>query len=213
MRIHDVTLSLRADMPTWPGEQGPRIEPLKRMARGDSSNVSLVSFGNHTGTHVDPPLHFVEGGGSVDRLPLESLVGPCRVIAYDEEDHISQKWLEGAGIPRGAERLLFRTRNSLRWTDTSAPFDEGFIALDETAAHWCVRHGAKLVGVDYLSVEPFGSGRIGHPVHLALLRAGVVIVEGLDLGAVGPGDYELVCAPLKLLDGDGAPARVFLIER
>ncbi|MEK7859755.1 MAG: cyclase family protein [Chloroflexota bacterium] len=213
MRIHDISLVLRPDMPTWPGEQGPRIEPLKRMARGDSSNVSLVSLGDHTGTHVDPPIHFIEGGNTVDRLPLEALVGPCRVVAYEEDDHISQQWLERAGIPRGTERLLFKTRNSERWTEPAAPFDESFIALDETAAHWCVRAGVTLVGVDYISVEPFGAGRLGHPVHIALLRAGVVIVEGLDLHEVTPGDYEIVCAPLKLQGGDGAPARVFLIER
>ncbi|MEK6620697.1 MAG: cyclase family protein, partial [Chloroflexota bacterium] len=126
MRIHDVTLVLRPDMATWPGEQGPRIEPLRRIARGDSSNVSLVSLGDHTGTHVDPPIHFIEGGNTVDRLPLEALVGPCRVVAYEEDDHISQQWLERAGIPRGTERLLFKTRNSERWRDGSAPFDESF---------------------------------------------------------------------------------------
>lgn len=213
MRVHDVTLALRPDMPTWPGEQGPRIEPLKRMARGDSSNVSLVTFGDHTGTHVDPPLHFIDGGAPVDRLPVETLVGPCRVVGYDEDDHISEKWLGQAGIPHGTERILFRTRNSGLWADPAAPFDKDFIALDETAAHWLVRVGAKLVGVDYLSVEPYGSGKIGHPVHVALLRASVVIVEGLDLHQVAPGDYEIVCAPLKLEGGTGSPARVFLIKR
>ncbi|MGH2499105.1 MAG: cyclase family protein [Candidatus Limnocylindria bacterium] len=213
MKVHDVSLVMRPGMPTWPGEEGPSITPLRRIAKGDGANVSVVSFGNHTGTHVDPPIHFIEGANTVDRLPLDALVGPCRVVGYEEDPHISGAWLEGAGIPAGARRLLFRTRNSEGWRDPSAPFDERFIALDETAAHWCVEHGVTLVGVDYLSVEPFGSGRIGHPVHVALLRAGVVIVEGLDLSAIAPGDYELACGPIKLERGDGAPARVFLIER
>lgn len=213
MKVHDVTLTLRPDMPTWPNEQGPRVEPLKRMARGDSSNVSVVTFGDHTGTHVDPPVHFIEGAGGIDTLPLDALVGPCQVVGYEGDDHISQKWLEGAGIAPGIERLAFRTRNSERWADPASGFDKDFLALDETAAHWLVRRGIKLVGVDYLSVEPFGSGKLGHPVHVALLTAGVVIVEGLDLHEVKPGPYEIVCGPLKIRNGTGSPARVFLIER
>jgi len=213
MRVHDATLTLRSDMPTWPGEHGPRLEPLKRMARGDSSNVSLLTLGDHTGTHVDPPVHFVEGAPGVDALPLEALVGPCRVVGYEGADHISGQWLDGAGIPRGTERVLFKTTNSEQWRSPAPAFSQDFIALDETAAHWLVRAGVRLVGIDYLSIEPFGSGKIGHPAHVALLRAGVVIVEGVDLHEVGPGDYELVCAPLKIKDGTGSPARVLLIER
>jgi arylformamidase len=213
MRVHDVTLALRSDMPVWPGEAGPRVEPLKRIARGDSSNVSVVTIGDHTGTHVDPPAHFLDGGAGVDRLPLEALVGECQVAAYDEDEHVTGAWLEGAAFRPGIERILFKTRNSARWAESGAAFDEDFIALDETAAHWLVRHRIRLVGVDSLSVEPFGSGKIGHPVHLALLRAETVIVEGLDLSGVAPGIYEIVCAPLKLAGGTGAPARVLLIER
>jgi arylformamidase len=211
MRVHDVSLTLRPDMPTWPGEAGPRIEPLTRMAHGDSSNVSLLTLGDHTGTHIDPPAHMIEGAATVERLPLDALIGACQVVGYDEDAHISGAWLDSAGIH--SPRVLFKTRNSERWRDERAPFDEDFIALDETAAHWLVRRDVRLVGVDYLSVEPFGSGRIGHPVHVALLRAGVVIVEGLDLHDVAPRDYEIACAPLKIAEGTGAPARVFLIER
>ncbi len=213
MRIHDVTLTLRPDMPTWPGEKGPTVEPLKRIARGDSSNVSVVTFGDHTGTHVDPPVHFIEGGHAIDALDVDVLVGPCRVVAYEEDDHISGKWLASARIARGTERILFKTRNSELWRDPRHAFDKDFIALDETAAHWLLEAGVKLVGVDYLSIEPFGSGRIGHPVHVALLGAGVVIIEGLDLHEVDPGAYEIACSPLKIAGGTGSPARVFLIQR
>lgn len=213
MKVHDATLALRPDMPTWPGEQAPRVEPLKRIARGDSSNVSVLILGDHTGTHVDPPLHFIDGADAVDALPADALVGPCQVLGYEGDDHISQKWLEGAGVAPGVERVLFRTRNSARWIDPDAGFDKDFLALDETAAHWLVQRGIRLVGIDYLSIEPFGSGKLGHPVHVALLRAGVVIVEGLDLHDVKPGPYEVVCAPLPIHGGTGSPARVFLIER
>jgi len=139
-------------------------------------------------------------------------VGPCRVLAYAGEGHVTGRWLDATVPAPAPERLLLKTRNSDRWA-AGAPFDERFVALEESAASWCVERGVRLVGVDYLSVEPFGSGKRGHPVHLTLLGAGVVIVEGVDLHAVEPGDYELVCAPLKLESGDGAPARVFLVER
>ncbi len=212
MRVHDVSLVMRPAMPTWPGEDGPTMAPLRRIAKGDSANVSVVSFGNHSGTHVDPPVHFIEGANTVDKLPLDALVGPCRVVAYDGTAHIGAEWLERARIPADAKRLLFKTRNSELWAK-EAPFAKDFVAVAASGAAWLVRRGVRLVGVDYLSVEPFGSGAIGHPVHLALLRAEIVIVEGLDLSRVSGGDYELVCAPIKFEQGDGAPARVFLIER
>lgn len=214
MRIIDVTLTLRPDMPTWPGEQEPVITPHSRIAQGRSANVSIVSFANHTGTHVDPPIHFLEGAATVEELPLEAMLGPCRVLSYEGAAHMSAAWLDAQRIPREVMRLLFRTRNSELWgRDPAHAFVKEFVALDESAARWCVDHGVVLVGVDYLSVEPFGSSPKGHPVHKTLLRRNVVIVEGLDLHAVEPGDYELVCLPLKLQRGDGAPARVVLVQR
>ncbi len=212
MKIHDVSLVIRPGMATWKNEAGPKIEPLRRLSKGDGANVSLLSFGNHTGTHVDPPSHFIDGGNTSDKLPVDALVGPCRVVGYDGDTHISAEWLDGAAIPETTERLLFKTRNSDLWNG-GAPFHEGFIALDASGAKWCARRGMKLVGVDYLSVEPYGTGPRAHPVHLALLKKNVVIIEGLDMSDVAPGEYELVCGAIKVENGDGAPARVFLIER
>jgi arylformamidase len=200
-------------MVTWPGEPAPRIEPLKRISRGDGNNVSIITLGDHTGTHVDPPLHFIEGGNTVDKLPLDALVGPCRVLEFYGPGHVSADWLDAAKIPTGTERLLFKTPNSARWGDPTATFTREFTTINASAAKWCVDHGVKLVGIDYLSIEPQGPEKAGYPVHNTLLRTGVVIVETLDLRAVHAGEYELICAPLKIKDGDGAPARVFLIER
>jgi arylformamidase len=213
MKIHDVSLVLRPDMITWPGEPAPRIEPLRRIAKGDTANVSVVTLSDHAGTHVDPPVHFVEGGNTVDKLPTESLVGPCIVVAFDGPGHVSAEWLDRAKIPAGTERILFKTRNSPRWGDSKAQFTRDFTTINASAAKWCVDHGVKLVGIDYLSIEPQGPEKEGYPVHMTLLRANVVIIEGLDLSTVNPGQYELVCGPIKLLNGDGGPARVFLIER
>lgn len=213
MKIIDVTLTMRSDMPTWPGEPGPKIEPHSRIADGRPANVSILTFGDHTGTHVDPPLHMLQDGYGVDELPLDAMLGPARVLRYDGATHITAEWLETQHVPRTVTRLLVRTRNSELWRRPGHEFDQGFIALVESAAEWCVAHGIVLVGVDYLSIEPFGSSPQGHPVHKTLLRKGAVIIEGLDLHAVEPGDYELLCLPLKVRRGDGAPARVILIQR
>lgn len=207
-----MTLLLRPGMTTWGNEPGPTIEPLRRIAKGDSANVSLISFGDHTGTHVDPPLHFVEGGATVDQLPVEALLGPCSVVAYHGTEHVSADWLERA-VPKNTERLLIRTRNSQFWKDPDAKFTREFTAVNASAARWCVEHGIRLIGVDYLSIEPQGPEKEGYPTHNTLLRAGVVIIEGLDLRDILPGTYELICAPLRVAGGDGAPARVFLLER
>jgi arylformamidase len=213
MKIHDVSLVLRPNMITWPGEPAPRFDPLRRIARGDTANVTVITISDHAGTHVDPPIHFLEGGNTADKLPLDALVGPCAVVAFDGPGHVSGEWLDRAKLPARTERILFKTPNSARWSDQSAEFTRDFTTINASAARWCVEHGMKVVGIDYLSIEPQGPEKAGYPVHKTLLGAKVVIIEGLDLQGIVPGQYELVCAPIKLLGGDGAPARVFLIER
>jgi arylformamidase len=212
-KIHDVTLTLRPGMTTWGDEPGPTISPLRRIAKGDSANVSLLSLGDHTGTHVDPPIHFIEGGKTVDELPLDVLVGPCYVVDYGGTGNVSGDWLERARIPAGAARLLFKTSNSELWRDPLHHYTRDIVAVDASAARWCVARGVRLVGIDYLTIEPQGPEKVGYRTHKTLLDAGVVIIEGLDLRDVTPGAYELSCAPLKIERGDGAPARVFLIGR
>jgi len=187
-------------MTTWGGEPGPGITPLRRIARGDTANVSTITFGDHTGTHVDPPIHFIEGGATVDELALDALLGPCVVVEYDGTGNVSK-------------RILIKTRNSQLWDDQTQKFTRDFVAVNASAARWCVERGVRLVGVDYLSIEPQGPEKAGYPTHHTLLGAGVVIIEGLDLRAIAAGSYELICAPLKIAGGDGAPARVFLVER
>lgn len=205
MQIYDVTRTLHPDMPTWPGEPGPTLTPLKQMSQGHPADVSHLALGVHTGTHVDAPSHFIPGAAAVETLPLTALIGPARVVSIEHERAIGVGELERAGL-EGVERVLFRTRNSEEAGGTA--FNEGFVHLEPEAARWLVSRGARLVGVDYLSVESFGAAE---PLtHRTLLGAGVVIVEGLDLSGVPPGDYQLTCLPLKLQGSDGAPARVVL---
>jgi arylformamidase len=193
-------------MPTYAGEPGPRLEHLKQISRGDSANVTALSLGSHTGTHVDAPHHFLDGHSTVEAIPLEALVGTAQVIELAERRHITAADLEAASIPPGTTRLLLKTPNSRFWDDDE--FHTDFVGLTGEAAQWLVARGFVLVGIDYLSIERFRSP--DHDVHKTLLAANVVILEGLDLRAVPPGEYRMACAPLKVVGADGAPARVFL---
>ena len=207
LAIYDVSVPLRPGMPTYEGEPGPELRVLKSIARGASANVTSLCLGSHTGTHIDAPHHFLDGRATIEKLPLDSLVGPAQVVEYGGTEHIGALDLEGL-MPAGTERLLLKTPNGRFWEDDA--FHRDFIGLAGDAARWLVERGIRLVGIDYLSIEQFRSPT--HEVHHVLLDAGVVIVEGLDLRAVTPGPYFLVCAPLKVVAAEGAPARVFLLD-
>ena len=208
MKIYDITVPIRAGMPVYEGDPGVKIEAWSAFAKGDSSNVSMLNFGAHTGTHVDAPAHFIEGANTIDKLPLETLIGPARLIRVpDDMMEIDADFLAGCDLDR-VERLLFHTRNSAFWSEDG--FRKDFTHLLPEAAEVLVNRGIKLVGTDYLSIEKFHSGH--HRTHLTLLSKGIVIVEGLNFSGVAAGDYELICLPLRIADGagDGAPARVVL---
>jgi arylformamidase len=189
-----------------------RIEHVESISRGDPANVSRLHLSSHTGTHVDAPSHFLTQGLTVDRLPLELLVGPALVIDVEPVETLAISPLELASVnfPRDATRILLRTRNSLLWEGRVFEFERNYVHLSPKAAEWIVRRGIRLVGVDYLSVE--GLNTTEHRVHHILLEAGVVIVEGLDLSRVPPGPCQLFCLPLKVEGADGAPARVLVVR-
>lgn len=206
----DISLPISPDLLVWPGNPGIEITPQQRITEGDDANVSELRIGTHTGTHVDPPLHFVPGGVGIDRVPLDVLMGPCVVAdARGMRSELGAGELDGLDIPAGTERLLLRTDNSELWRRLPVEFPADYTCLGTGGAAWIVDHGIRLIGVDFLSVERRGTP--GHPTHKALLTNGVVIVEGLDLGAVRPGSYELRVLPLRIVEGDGGPARAVLM--
>ena len=208
MKFYDVTVLVSEEMPVWPKDPAVALPLAQSIARGDAANVTRIEMGAHTGTHIDAPIHFEPNGCGIDQLPLDVLVGPCRVFDLTAvPGHINRAVLAQCDM-RGVTRALFKTRNSQRWARGERTFDPNFTAVAADAAVELVARGVKLVGVDYLSVEPFGSKE--HPVHHILLRANVVVVEGLNLNDVPAGDYELLALPLKLRGADGAPARVIL---
>lgn len=210
MPIYDVTVPLRNELPTWPGEPAVKITDFSSLANGDSANVTALNFSAHTATHVDAPAHFIEGAAKVESLDLNVLIGEAEVIAVPEEYRAIDNEFVLAHCSPGAKRILFKTRNSAFWNDSKPEFRTDFTYLALNAATRLVQQGAKLIGIDYLSIEKFGEH--DHETHHALLSRGVIILEGLNLSDIPAGKYELICLPLRLRSnkGDGAPARVVL---
>jgi arylformamidase len=190
----------------WPGDPDVQITRIQDMQQGGACNVSVLSMSAHTGTHMDAPLHFLAGGAALDALPLAATIGPARVIEIRDPHAIHAAELGAQRIRRG-ERILFKTRNSARgWSDREFLHDFVYIARD--GAEYLADRGVCTVGVDYLSVGGFEHD--AHATHVALLQAGIWIIEGLNLSHVQPGSYELICLPLRIQGGDGGPARAIL---
>jgi arylformamidase len=205
MEIFDASVPIRDGMLHYAGNPPVHVTRVSSLEEGDPANVSELDMGAHSGTHVDAPDHFLEGGAGAEALPLEALIGPAEVVdataATVALDLVTLRSLELP--PRGTERILFKTRNSQLWSRDE--FTRDFVRLDGKAAAYLVERGARLLGIDYLSIGDAEAHRV-------LLGAGVVCVEGLDLRGIEPGPYELVCLPLKLVGSDGAPARAVLIR-
>ena len=210
-RLIDVSLEIGPDLLVWPRNPGVAITPTSRISRGDSSNVSEIRLGSHTGTHIDPPFHFLDDGITAEDLPLEVMMGDTTVADLRGiAGSIGPDELEGSSLSGEITRLLLRTDNSALWAVDPPSFTDEYVSLSPDGAHWVVDKGIRLIGIDFLSIEARGAP--GHPTHRTLLEAGVVILEGLDLSGVEPGEYTLVCFPLKIAGGYGAPTRAVLLE-
>jgi len=205
MKIFDVTVPISKNLPVYPGDPPVKIERKATIDKKDAKyNLSRYSFSSHVGTHVDAPFHFIADGKTVDQLPLELLMGRARVVEVTSP-RIDEAALKEFDFTADA-RVLFKTRNSYLWSQPG--FVQDYVYITPGAARALVNQGIKLVGIDYLSVEKFGSDTF--ETHLTLLGAGTLIIEGLDLREIEPGDYELICLPMKFQGGDGSPARVIL---
>lgn len=200
----DISTPVRDGMPVYPGDPPVRITRALAMVRGDPVDVTRLDMPAHTGTHVDAPAHVVPGGAGVDGLALDALIGPCRVatVAADADGVIGPERLRALALPRGCTRLLL----SVRAPGVADPPHDA-PGVTAAGARWLLEAGIALVGVDTMSVAPADDPL---PTHRILLEAGVVILEGLDLGGVPDGDHMLVCLPLLMPGADGAPARAVL---
>lgn len=211
MKIFDISLTISPDLPVWPGDPKIKLDQVISIDEGANANLTHLSAGVHIGTHVDAPDHFMNDGRTVEQLSLDILNGPCYVTQVPEGvSAITSKILDELSIPPGVPRILFGTSNSQFWEHGETSFQEDYVAVTDDGADWLLKHDIQLVGIDYLSIAPYKDTA---PTHRTLLKAGVVIVEGLNLSAINVGHYELHCLPLKLLGSEGAPARAILIQK
>ncbi len=202
----DISVPVRNGMVHWPGDAPFELKRLKDMQQGDGLTLSYMSLGIHTGTHMDAPLHFIQGGAAIDTMPVDAMMGPARVVSIHDRESIKPAELEPLN-PQPGDRLLFKTYNSEHCWDSDS-FFEDFVYLSREAAAYLAQCGVRTVGVDYLSVGGFHKD--GAETHQALLGSGMWVIEGLNLGGIEPGDYELACLPLKLANAEGAPARALI---
>jgi arylformamidase len=202
----DISITIKDKMIGWPGESEVNIRRDTNISSGDTANLTHLDMSAHTGTHMDAPLHFIENGNDISKMPLSAVIGEARVLEINNVDVIEVKDLEEYNIKKD-ERILFKTKNSnLNWYDEL--FNEDFVHLSTKAAEYLAGLGVRTIGIDYLSISGYKKNEVR--VHRAILEAGIWVIEGLNLTGVNPGKYELICLPLKILDGDGAPARAII---
>ena len=207
--IYDVTVLISNTMPVWPGDPPVDLKHKSHESHDKNHTVQLTSImmSSHTGTHFDAPFHMIAGGKRLNEFPLERFVGPARVVEIFGVRSIGRAQLERVQLD-GAERVLLKTDNSTHWQD--GKFYENFVYLEPDGAQFLAQQGARLVGIDYLSIDKFKSA--SHPTHSVLLTRDILILEGLNLNTVPAGDYRMVALPLNLQEADGAPARVILMN-
>lgn len=200
----DITLPIQADYPSWPGDTPFSIIHNTKTDKGVNVNISTIQTSCHFGTHIDAPKHFIDEGPTIETMALDMLIGPCRVYQLDCPKVISESDLRDLDFDQ-VQRVLFKTANSQRINDSQ--FHRDYIGLDVSASQFLLNKRIRLIGTDYYSVAAPGQAA---PVHQMLLGSNVVLLEGLDLGNVTQGDYQLLALPMKIVGSDGAPARVLL---
>ncbi|MFC1915595.1 cyclase family protein [Chloroflexota bacterium] len=204
----DISVPVRAGMVTWPGHVAVQIERSNTIERGDSYNYSHMRMGVHTGTHMDAPLHFIDNRKSIDQMPLDTTIGPARVVEIRDTESIKPEELKPYRIQRG-ERILFKTRNSQTCWQTDT-FIKDYVYITKEAARLLVDAGVRLIGIDYLAVGSFKKAQENVETHQMLLGAEIWLLEGLDLSGVSAGNYTLFCLPLRLVHTEGSPVRAVL---
>ncbi len=203
--FYDISQTLTSDIIVYPGDPAVKIEQTMSIAGGDIVNLSNVSMGNHTGTHIDAPKHFYDQGLTIPEIPFDYLIGRAKVFEFMSEPAIGKNHLQSCNINQG-DRVLLKTKNSALLTRTE--FEPSFTYLMPEAAEYLADIGIRTLGIDYLTIDSYGSKDF--KAHYILLGKEIIIIEGINLSAVKPGEYHMVALPLKIQDGNGSPARVVL---
>ncbi|AFM26470.1 cyclase family protein [Desulfomonile tiedjei] len=205
MPLYDATLALHEKMAIFPGDPPFKMTPLFQTTMGDKFNLSTITMGTHTGTHVDPPAHYLNWGYTVDEIPLETLIGPGKILDLTGHPELNRDVLHSCDL-KGVARVFFKTDNSRKLLEPD--FHENYVSLTKDGASYLSESGIRMVGTDYFSIETYHSSAA--EVHHILLQAGILVVESLNLGHIPAGPCTIYCLPLKILGADGAPARVLI---
>lgn len=208
-RAHDISIVLGRESVSWPGDPPYERDLISSLAAGDGSNVSHLSMTTHVGTHVDAPAHFLAGGGDLDSYAAADFILPAVVVDAGDATAIGPE-IVAAANPSAGGAILFRTTNSTTGRIASGEFFRDGAHLSREAARACVDRGVSLVGIDYFTIDAFGTRTF--PVHLCLMSAGVLILETINLRDVQPGSYTLICLPLRLAGAEASPVRAVLLE-
>lgn len=206
-KIYDITLTINNNMIVYPGNSKVCIEEVKQISKGDTCNVSSLSFGSHTGTHIDVPKHFIDNGKTLEEVTPDRFIGKAKVFDMQNIVSIKKEDLITKNIQNG-DYILFKTENSKRLKDSE--FNKEFVSLTEDGAKYLAEKEISLVGIDYLSIQSYYAKDSN--VHLTLLGNNIIILEGIDLTDIREGKYELIALPLKIKEGNGSPVRAVLIE-
>ena len=202
----DISVPLSDGMLHWPDDPPVEIKRVLDINNGDEYSLTHISMAVHAATHMDAPCHFRKSGISIDKMPLAAVMGKVRVIEIRDNEFITVEEIRPYRIRKG-ERILFKTKNSKRRWDNK-PFNKKFVHFSLQAARFLADRKVQTIGIDYLSIGGYGGNVI--EVHDVILKAGIWVIEGLDLSKIKPGDYEIVCLPIKIAGSDGAPARVLV---
>ncbi len=209
-QVIDISLELPEGSPVWPGDPGfSRV--VVSESGGGRSEVARLELSSHLGTHLDTPAHFMPGGRRVGDYPPERFILPARVVDIPGVAVVSAGDLDDVDLAEG-QALVLKTANTTTGRCRSGRFEEDFVGIDESAARWLADRRVPLVGIDYLSIEPYRQGPHPHRVHVTLLEADVLILEGVDLTDVTPGKYLLSCPPLRIPAAEATPVRAMLLR-
>lgn len=205
----DISIPLWENTIIYPGDPKPEYSFIGTLDNGDVANIGQMKHGLHHGTHVDVPFHFYNDGKNFSEIPLDRFVGKALVVdATQEETCISGETLKNVPL-KDYRIILLKTKNSMEYYDYGK-FYEGFIYLDKSACTALVEAGVETIGLDYITVDPYGC--VEMPAHHTLLSNNMTIIESINLKEVEPGEYQLYCLPLKLVGTDGANARAILVK-
>jgi arylformamidase len=208
-KVYDISILLGVEDATYPGDDRYRRESVSSIAAGAAYNLSTLTLSAHAGTHVDAPSHFLENAKTIDQFGADNFILPAHVVHIEDRYSIKQDSLGGLEVEKG-DALLFKTANSMNGLPRSGLFSKEFVYMSEEASDLCIELGVGLVGIDYISIDRYEDDEA--PVHRKLLGENILILEGIDLKDVPPGDYTLLCPPLKMKGAEASPVRALLLR-